>query len=146
MPGCRAGALDDDGGHLAIGDVPDRLRHIDLVGDQRMVGAELGRKGQPFAILGESNHHDRLGARFHRAYDARESLGAGAEDDDALQELHLPFGPDPADAVSDDAGQVGRFRRHIRPDLVDLGAPGDKEVPAVSAEEMGRLAQESLVP
>ena len=64
--------------------------------------------------------------------------GAGAKDDDALQELHLPFGPDPADAVSNDAGQVSGFRRHVGPDLVDLGAPGDKEVPAVSAEEMGR--------
>jgi hypothetical protein len=56
-----AGALDDVGGHLAGGDVPDRLHYIDLVGDQRMVGAELSRKGQPFAIFGESNHHDRLG-------------------------------------------------------------------------------------
>ena len=62
--------------------------------NQRIVGAELGRKDQPFAIFGESHHHDRLGAGFHCAYDARESLGAGAEDDDALQELHLPFGPD----------------------------------------------------
>ncbi len=60
MP-CWAGALDDDGGHLAGCDVPDRLHHIDLVGDQRMVGADFGRKGQPFAISGEANHHDRLG-------------------------------------------------------------------------------------